>query len=137
MAPRKTKQQALKPKTLKKNLKARLQAEQLKAVTGKIREDQKCIREKQRELRGRFGEIERQCVQLKEATELIVKQTARTQIKLLLMLKIMKARRGGDFKEAAMLTHFLRVIVSNERANASSAEARNEQPQRTPLTCSD
>ncbi|EOY00712.1 PREDICTED: uncharacterized protein LOC18609619 [Theobroma cacao] len=128
MAPRKMKQQALKPKILKKNLKARLQVERLKAETGKIREDQKCIREKQRELRGRFGEIERQCYQLKEATELIVKQTARTQIKLALMFKIMKARRGGDFKEAAMLTRFLRVIVSKERANATSAEVKNEQP---------
>ncbi|OMO81574.1 hypothetical protein COLO4_23514 [Corchorus olitorius] len=39
---------------------------------------------------------------------MILKQTARTHIKLALMFGILKAREGGDSAKAATLTHFLR-----------------------------
>ena len=109
MAPKNVKQVALKP-NMEKNMKVRLQVKRVKAEMGKIKDDQERIRDEQRKIRGRFGKIERQCDQLKEETEMIMKQTARTQIKVVLMFKILKAREGGDFIEAATLTHFLRFV---------------------------
>ena len=95
---------------MQKKKNARLQVNQVKAEMGKIIDDQNWIREEQRKIRLRFGDIERQCHQLKEETEIIVKQTARTRIQVALMFKILKARKGGDFIEAAKLTHFLRFV---------------------------
>ncbi|XP_022728148.1 uncharacterized protein LOC111283793 [Durio zibethinus] len=107
------------PRTLKpdmeKTMKVKFPVKRVKAEMGKIKADQERIGKKQRKIRGKFGEIERQCDQLKEETEMVIKQTARTQIKVALMFKILKAREGGDFNEAAKLTHFLRELVANER----------------------
>ncbi|XP_022759783.1 uncharacterized protein LOC111306143 [Durio zibethinus] len=127
MAPRRMKQEAQNPE-MEKNLKVRVEAKRVKAEMGKIREDQEYIREEQRKIIGRFGEIERQCDQLKEETEMIMKQTVRTRIKVVLMFKILKAREGGDFIQAATLTHFLREFVARERANAGLPEVKDELP---------
>ncbi|OMO81541.1 hypothetical protein COLO4_23522 [Corchorus olitorius] len=123
MAPRKMRQQASEPRTATpKNLRAmRFQVKRVKAEMGKVREDQECIREEQIKIRGQFDEIERQCDQLKEETEMIMKQNARTHVKLVLMFNILKAREAGNSVGAATLTHFLRELVFMERAaNASS-----------------
>ncbi|XVF32306.1 hypothetical protein REPUB_Repub17cG0070700 [Reevesia pubescens] len=125
MAPRKMKQVALKPE-MEKNLKVRVGVKRVKAEMRKIREDQECIRDQQREIRRKSGEIERQCDQLKEETEMMMMQTARTQIKVVLMFKILKTREAGDSIGAARLTQFLRDFVAMERANASLAEVKNE-----------
>ncbi|KAK9015952.1 hypothetical protein V6N11_007039 [Hibiscus sabdariffa] len=71
-------------------------------------------------LRAKFGEIERQSHRLKAETEMVMKQTATTQIKLALIFNILKAREGGDFIHAATLTRFLRELVAKERADAGS-----------------
>ncbi|XVF81084.1 hypothetical protein PTKIN_Ptkin15bG0128000 [Pterospermum kingtungense] len=125
MAPRKMKQVALKAH-MKGNT---VQLKRVKAEMGKLKSVQQHIKEKQMQLKGRFEEIEMQCNQLKEEAEMAVKQTARTQIKLLLMFKILKAREAGDFIEAATLTHLLRELVAKERANASlDDEEKDELP---------
>ncbi|KAK8496296.1 hypothetical protein V6N13_100144 [Hibiscus sabdariffa] len=118
MAPRKQKLQV--EKEMEKGTKVRVQFKRVKAKMGKMKENGECLREEQREIRAKFGEMERQCVRVKEETEMIVQQTARTQIKLALMFNILKAREGGNFIEAAEFTKLLREIVAKERANENS-----------------
>ncbi|XVF21484.1 hypothetical protein REPUB_Repub12eG0094300 [Reevesia pubescens] len=129
MAPRKMKQVAMKPE-MERKLKVKVElVKRVKEEMGKIRKDQECIREEQSKVLGNFLEVERQCDQLKEETEMIIKQTARTRIKVVLMFKILKARECGDSIEAATLTHFLREFVAMERAaKASLAEVKDENP---------
>ncbi|XVF72110.1 hypothetical protein PTKIN_Ptkin12aG0094300 [Pterospermum kingtungense] len=112
MAPRK-----MNPK-LEKSRKERFQVKRVKTEMGKIMDDQNFIRAEQRKIRLRFGKIEKQCHLLKKETEIIMKQTARARIKVVLMFKILKARKGGDFIEAAKLTYFLRELVAKERADS-------------------
>ncbi|OMO81553.1 hypothetical protein COLO4_23518 [Corchorus olitorius] len=113
MAPRKMKQRAysqLRTAT-PKNLRAmRFQVKRVKAEMGKVREDQECIREEQIKIRGQCDEIVRQCDQLKEETEMIMKQSGHTHIKLVLMFNILKAREAGNSARAASLTHFLQFV---------------------------
>lgn len=78
---------------------------------GKIREDQQCIREEQRNIGERFGDVKRQCDQLREETQVIMKQTACNRIRLILMLNILGAREEGDFDKAATLTRFLKLVA--------------------------
>ncbi|XWS10391.1 hypothetical protein CRYUN_Cryun39dG0073700 [Craigia yunnanensis] len=62
----------------------------------------------------RFGEVKRQCDQLRDETELIMKQSACTQIRLSLMIDILRARKDGDIDKTDTLVHFLK-IVSNSK----------------------
>ena len=101
---------ALKPKM--KSLKTRMQ--RLKEEMEEISQDQKCIREEQRNIGNRFGDVKIQCDQLREETELIMKQSACTQIRLSFMFDILRARKDGDIDKADTLVHFLN-IVSNSK----------------------
>ncbi|KAK8506106.1 hypothetical protein V6N11_059879 [Hibiscus sabdariffa] len=111
MAPRKMGRVSSKPQA-----EGKLGVRGLKAR--RVKEEQECLRDEQRKLVARFDEIERQCDQLKQETEMIVKQSAITRAKLLLMFRILKARESGDLVQAANLTRFLREIVAMEKANA-------------------
>ncbi|KAL4311583.1 hypothetical protein GQ457_01G056280 [Hibiscus cannabinus] len=113
MAPRKMKLQRV-------ALKVRAKLKQVKAKIGEAEGNGKCLREEQRKLRAKFGEIERQSHRLKAETEMVMKQTATTQIKLALIFNILKAREGGDLIQAATLTRFLRELVAKERADAAA-----------------
>ena len=79
-----------------------------------IGEEQKNIREGQRRVREKFEAIESECEQLKRETKLIIQQSARTQVKLALMFRILKAREESDLATAANLTQLLRQIVAVE-----------------------
>ncbi|XP_039003820.1 uncharacterized protein LOC120130717 [Hibiscus syriacus] len=125
MAPRKTDRVGSKPRTEKK-LGVRVEARRAKAEMGKVKEEQGCLRDEKRKLVTKFNEIAKQCDELKEETEMIVKQSAITRAKLLLMYGILKARESGDLVQAAILTRFLREIVAMEKANAILDEAEDE-----------
>ncbi|KAL4308971.1 hypothetical protein GQ457_01G056270 [Hibiscus cannabinus] len=103
---------------MEKGTEVRVQFKRVKA--NKMKENVEWLREEQREIRGKLGEMERECERVKEETEMMVKQTARTQIKLALMFYILKAREGGNFIEAAEFTMLLREIVAKERADENS-----------------
>ncbi|KAB2092010.1 hypothetical protein ES319_A03G234300v1 [Gossypium barbadense] len=89
--------------------------ERLKTEMEKRSEEQKDIRERQRQVKDKFTAIEAECEELKRETRFIVQQTARTQIKLGLMFRILKARETGHLDEAALLTQMLREIVRFEK----------------------
>ncbi|XWS40457.1 hypothetical protein CRYUN_Cryun18bG0142000 [Craigia yunnanensis] len=80
----------------------------LKSEMEEISDEQKNIREGQRQVKEKFEAIESECEELKRETRLIIQQSARTQIKLTLMFRILKAREAGDFNIAAQLTEVLR-----------------------------
>ncbi|XWS33116.1 hypothetical protein CRYUN_Cryun22dG0050900 [Craigia yunnanensis] len=86
----------------------------LKAEMEEISEEQKNIREGQRQVREKFEVIETECEDLKRETKIIIQKSARTQIKLALMFRIVKASQQGDLATAARLTHLLREIVGRE-----------------------
>ncbi|XVE90122.1 hypothetical protein DITRI_Ditri20bG0052400 [Diplodiscus trichospermus] len=86
----------------------------LKSEMEEISEEQKDIREGQRQVKEKFEAIESECEELKRETKLIIQQSARTQIKLTLMFRILKAREAGDFDTAANLTEMLRAIVGRD-----------------------
>ncbi|XVF00491.1 hypothetical protein REPUB_Repub04eG0005500 [Reevesia pubescens] len=86
----------------------------LKTEMEEISEEQKHIREGQRQVKEKFEVIESECEELKRETRLIIQQSARTQIKLALMFRILKAREMGDCHTAAHLTEMLREIVGRE-----------------------
>ena len=88
--------------------------ERLKTEMEKRSEEQKDIRERQRQVKDKVTAIEAECEELKRETRFIVQQTARTQIKLGLMFRILKARETGHLDEAALLTQMLREIVRFE-----------------------
>ncbi|MFQ6620455.1 hypothetical protein Gotur_000276 [Gossypium turneri] len=98
MAPRRrTDHVASKPEMTKKQLKVREKAKRLNAeMVGKVRDDQLCLKEEQIKSITKFGEIERQCHELKQEVQMIAKQSAMTGIKLGVMLGILKAREGGS-----------------------------------------
>ncbi|MBA0819296.1 hypothetical protein Gohar_028462 [Gossypium harknessii] len=129
MAPRRrTDHVASKPEMAKKHLKVREKAKRLKAeMVGKVRDDQLCLKEEQIKSITKFGEIERQCHELKQEVQMIAKQSAMTRIKLGVMLGILKAREGGDLVQAANLTRFLREVVAMEKANAIVAQVKDEE----------
>jgi len=83
----------------------------LKTEMEEIGEEQKNIREGQRQVKEKFEAIETECEELKRETRLIIQQSARTQIKLALMFRILKAREAGDLDTAAQLTEMLRYVL--------------------------
>ncbi|XWS62359.1 hypothetical protein CRYUN_Cryun06bG0004000 [Craigia yunnanensis] len=82
----------------------------LKSEMEEISEEQKNIREGQILVKEKFEAIESECEELKRETRLIIQQSARTQVKLALMFRILKARETGDFSTAANLTGILRLV---------------------------
>jgi len=82
----------------------------LKAEMAGIRKQQQCIRQGQREIRQRFEEIESECDELKKETELVSQASDNIQLRLDIMLKILKARQENDFAKAADLTCSLRLV---------------------------
>ncbi|EOX96897.1 Uncharacterized protein TCM_006040 isoform 2 [Theobroma cacao] len=87
----------------------------LKTEMEEISEEQKGIRDGQRQVREKFEAIESECEQLKKETKFIIQQSARTQIKLVLMFRILKAREESDSATAANLTQLLGQIVAREK----------------------
>ncbi|KAG4168800.1 hypothetical protein ERO13_A12G047400v2 [Gossypium hirsutum] len=92
----------------------------LKSEMEEISEEQKNIREGQRQVKEKFGIIESECEELKRETRLIIQQSARTQVKLALMFRILKAREAGELNTAATLTEMLREIVGREREESKA-----------------
>ncbi|XWS16733.1 hypothetical protein CRYUN_Cryun33cG0004000 [Craigia yunnanensis] len=96
-----------------KSLKVRFQ--RIKANMGNIRENQRCIREEQRNIEEKFGEVKHQCDQLREETQLIMKQSTCNRIRLILMFNILRARQDEDFDKAATLTRILKFVSDRRR----------------------
>ncbi|XP_038691085.1 uncharacterized protein LOC119989553 [Tripterygium wilfordii] len=86
----------------------------LRAEMAEISEEQKCIREGQRQVRKKYEEIEAERKQLWKETELIANQSAGIQSKLNLMFKLVKARAQNDTALVAELTHSLRDLVAKQ-----------------------
>ena len=84
--------------------------ERLKTDMVEIGEGQKRIREGQREIRQKFEEIESECRRLREETMNIASQSDYNQIRINLMLGILKARQDNDFARADHLTRLLRLV---------------------------
>ncbi|PPD73923.1 hypothetical protein GOBAR_AA33353 [Gossypium barbadense] len=70
----------------------------LKSEMEEISEEQKNIREGQRQVKENFGIIESECKELKRETRLLIQRSARNQVKLALMFHILKAREAGELK---------------------------------------
>ncbi|KAK8369317.1 hypothetical protein V6Z12_A01G104300 [Gossypium hirsutum] len=79
-----------------------------------ISEEQKEIKERQRKERENFEAIELECEELRNQIILIAQQTASTQIRLALMLQILKARENLEFDKAVMLTNALREVIARK-----------------------
>ncbi|KAG5249546.1 Peroxisomal 2,4-dienoyl-CoA reductase [Salix suchowensis] len=83
----------------------------LKAEMAEISKQQKGIRQGQKEIRERFEKIESECEQLKRETEAVSQASDSNQLRLDIMLRILKARQENDFAKAADLTCSLRLLV--------------------------
>ncbi|KAJ6314071.1 hypothetical protein OIU78_017682 [Salix suchowensis] len=88
--------------------------ERLKTDMAEIGEGQKRIREGQREIRQKFEEIESECRRLREETMNITSQSDYNQIRINLMLDILKARQDSDFARADHLTRLLREEMEKQ-----------------------
>ncbi|OMO52053.1 hypothetical protein CCACVL1_29391 [Corchorus capsularis] len=90
----------------------------------KISEQHRDIREGHSKMREEFEAFKSKCDQLRKETEIVLRRTARTQIKLALMARILKAKEQADLDTAAHLTQLLREIV--ERENEEEEEEVSE-----------
>ncbi|XVE53431.1 hypothetical protein DITRI_Ditri03aG0002600 [Diplodiscus trichospermus] len=84
--------------------------EKLKEEMEEISKEQKEIREGQSQIGEKLEAIEKECEQLKDETNVIIKQSASTHIRLSLMYLILKARQQGHFAKAAHFTQLLRSV---------------------------
>ncbi|XVE67544.1 hypothetical protein DITRI_Ditri08aG0169400 [Diplodiscus trichospermus] len=80
----------------------------LKTEMEEIINEQKNVREGQRQVCDKIETIESECEQLKKETKMVIQQSARTQVKFALMFRILKAREEGDSATATNLTQLLR-----------------------------
>ncbi|KAF9666967.1 hypothetical protein SADUNF_Sadunf16G0283600 [Salix dunnii] len=103
-----------KQRKLKKKRERRETMGLLKTDMVEIGEGQKRIREGQREIRQKFEEIESECRRLKEETMNIASQSDYNQIRINLMLGILKARQDNDFARADHLTRLLREEMKKQ-----------------------
>ncbi|KAB5521672.1 hypothetical protein DKX38_025991 [Salix brachista] len=103
-----------KQRKLKKRRERRETMERLKTDMVEIGEGQKRIREGQREIRQKFEEIESECRRLREETMTIASQSDYNQIRINLMLAILKARQDSDFARADHLTRLLREEMEKQ-----------------------
>ncbi|XWS10638.1 hypothetical protein CRYUN_Cryun38cG0013700 [Craigia yunnanensis] len=81
----------------------------LRSEMEEISEEQKPIKEGQRQVRENFEAIEFECDQLRKETNLVMQRRLSTQIRLAIMLQIVKARENQEFDKAAKLTAVLRI----------------------------
>ncbi|XVE74319.1 hypothetical protein DITRI_Ditri12bG0007500 [Diplodiscus trichospermus] len=84
----------------------------LRVEMEEMSEEQKKIKEGQRQVREKFDAIELECEQLRKETILITQQSVSTQFRLALMFQILKARENHDFSKASQLTSALRLFTS-------------------------
>lgn len=82
--------------------------ERLKMDMKKISKEQQSIKEGQGHVEAKLNAIERECKELRDETDLMIRRSAYTQIRLGLMFSILKARQQSDFGTAAQLTRVLR-----------------------------
>ncbi|KAL4324059.1 hypothetical protein GQ457_11G011820 [Hibiscus cannabinus] len=85
-----------------------------KAAKVKLRrlvKEQNNIREGQSQVREKLKAVETECEALREESKLMIQQSVGTQIRLALMLNILKAREEGDLAKAARFTDLLREMV--------------------------
>ncbi|GKV41602.1 hypothetical protein SLEP1_g49109 [Rubroshorea leprosula] len=87
----------------------------LRGEMEKIGKEQSSIREQQRKIREKLEKIGTECAQLREETDLIIKQKKWNQILLNLMCKIIKARQDRDFDKAASLASILRDLIAKQK----------------------
>uniref|UniRef100_A0A6N2KP82 Uncharacterized protein n=1 Tax=Salix viminalis TaxID=40686 RepID=A0A6N2KP82_SALVM len=99
---------------IKRERERRETMERLKTDMAEIGEGQKRIREGQREIRQKFEEIESECRSLREETMNITRQSDYNQIRINLMLDILKARQDSDFARADHLTRLLREKMEKQ-----------------------
>ncbi|XVE74308.1 hypothetical protein DITRI_Ditri12bG0006400 [Diplodiscus trichospermus] len=86
--------------------------------------EQKNIKDGQLQVREKLRAIEMEYKLLQEETMLVIQRSALTQLRLALMLNIVKARDEGDFSKAAQITQLLREIIA--RDNMQQQKCRNE-----------
>ncbi|XVE67550.1 hypothetical protein DITRI_Ditri08aG0169800 [Diplodiscus trichospermus] len=101
----------LRTKTKKNGMKSKVMQERLnrlKMEMEEISDEQKNVREGQRQIRDKIEAIESDCGELKKETKMIIQQSARIQVKLALIFRILKAREECDSATAANLTQLLR-----------------------------
>ncbi len=72
-----------------------------------IGEEQKSIRDGQLQVRLKFQALASQCSQLRQETDLILRQSAATHQRLTLMFAILRARENQDYATADNLTAML------------------------------
>ncbi|KAK8479275.1 hypothetical protein V6N11_064502 [Hibiscus sabdariffa] len=96
-----------------KSLKTRVQ--RMKVEMGKIREDQRCIREEQLIIGERFGVVARQCHELRLETQVMVEQSTFNRVRLGIMVNILRARQDGEFDKAAVLTAALASVSDGKK----------------------
>ncbi|XVF77938.1 hypothetical protein PTKIN_Ptkin14bG0088100 [Pterospermum kingtungense] len=94
----------------------------LKSSMKRLRLQQKQIKEGQRQVSEKCGAIELECEQLRKETDLIIKQSFNTQIRLALMFQILKARENHEFDKATQLTCALREAISRENQETNASE---------------
>ena len=75
-----------------------------------ISEQQEDIKQGQKEMRERFEEIDSECEQLKKENEAISDASNNVQLRLNIMLHILKARQEDDFAKVSDLTCSLRML---------------------------
>ncbi|XVF78006.1 hypothetical protein PTKIN_Ptkin14bG0093400 [Pterospermum kingtungense] len=85
---------------------------ELKMEMVDISQEQNIIKESQRQVRQKLEAIEEECEQLRDETNLIIQQTTQTQLRLVLMFEILKAREQSDLTKAAKLTQLLRELIA-------------------------
>ncbi|XVE74279.1 hypothetical protein DITRI_Ditri12bG0004200 [Diplodiscus trichospermus] len=93
----------------------------LKAEMKEISKEQERIKEGQRQVGAKLKAMEKECEQVREETRQILEQSANTQIRLALMLNILKAREQRDFAKAAHFTRLLREIVAGDNCKNEGA----------------
>ncbi|GKV29439.1 hypothetical protein SLA2020_010660 [Shorea laevis] len=79
-----------------------------------ISKDQQNIKEGQKQVREKLEAIEAECAQLRNETDLMIRQSAASKLNLCLMFKILKAREEGDFAKATQLAQLLRTILARQ-----------------------
>ncbi|XWS65365.1 hypothetical protein CRYUN_Cryun05aG0106300 [Craigia yunnanensis] len=88
--------------------------ERLKVEMEEISKEQESIRKGQREVKEKLEMVELECEQLRRETDFITQQSLNTQLRLCLMLQILKARETNQFTKAAAFTHILREVIAKQ-----------------------
>jgi hypothetical protein len=70
----------------------------------------------------------------KEETRQMIKQSARAQVRLALMIQIVKARESHDYVNAQKLTQMLREIVDEENSEKEEKKKEEEAKQESRFT---